>query len=149
MKQASTNSRCNSAKQIRFNPQNWGSHVKWYKFSMAITAAAYLLVQLRRCLVHHPYIPSNVHRGKCTQIWTGSSKLTGWAESGHLQQSCNVLFQKNNNPVTCSLENQYRRMSFGGLKLMGWVSGVAVRSSFHIFIVLSASQVTSLDPLTS
>lgn len=40
-------------------------------------------------------------------------------------------------------------MSFGGLKLMGWVSGVAVKSSFHIFIVLSASQVTSLDPLIS
>jgi len=32
---------------------------------------------------------------------------------------------------------------------MGCVSGVAVKSSFHIFMVLSASQLTSLDPLTS
>lgn len=47
------------------------------------------------------------------------------------------------------VSDQYLLMSFGGLKLIGWVSGVADKSSFHIFIVLSASHVTSRDPLTS
>lgn len=44
---------------------------------------------------------------------------------------------------------QNRLMSLGGLKLMGCDSGVAVKSSFHILMVLSASHVTSLDPVLS
>ena len=44
---------------------------------------------------------------------------------------------------------QKRLMSLGGLKSMGWLSGVALSSSFHILIVLSASQVMRREPVRS
>lgn len=44
------------------------------------------------------------------------------------------------------MSRQYRRMSLGGRKLMGWVSGVALVSSLQNLTVLSASAVSSRVP---
>lgn len=50
-------------------------------------------------------------------------------------------------PLQCAAQN--RLISRGGLKSMGWLSGVALSSSFHILIVLSASHVTRREPVWS
>ena len=75
--------------------------------------------------------------------------MVGWLVNNN-DTSVTIIHKETLKKKKYTLYKNYQRLiSFGGLKSMGWVSGVALSSSFHIFIVLSASHVTNLVPLRS